>query len=155
MDLAQIKSALHDYTALPSSTVLVVEDYAPNIMVVAMMLEDLGLQAVIAENGRQAIEWVLRAGKEFLAILMDVQMDEMDGLETTRRIRALEQEIGIRNVIIGVTAHALAGDRERCISAGMDDYISKPIHPDILTTKLNALSDRKKKALQVELVPND
>jgi signal transduction histidine kinase len=117
--------------------ILVVEDYGPNIMVATMMLEELGFRVETAENGRQAIERVERAQAPFTAILMDVQMHGMDGLETTRRIRALEQERGLPpHFIIGVTAHALAGDRERCLSAGMDDYISKPVHLEILASKL-------------------
>ena len=123
-----------------SGTVLIVEDYAPNIMVATMMLEDLGFTVATAENGRQAIDAVTNAEKPFLAILMDVQMYDMDGLETTRRIRELEITKGQRNTIIGVTAHALTGDRERCIAAGMDDYVSKPIHPDILAAKLGVIS---------------
>jgi two-component system, sensor histidine kinase len=121
-------------------TVLVVEDYAPNIMVASMILEDIGFEAVIAENGIKAIEKVSAASKPFAAILMDVQMQDMDGFEATQRIRQLEAEQGFRHTIIGVTAHALAGDRERCISAGMDDYISKPIHPEILAAKLGVLT---------------
>ena len=66
-------------------------------------------------------------------------MHEMDGLETTLRIRELEAARGIRNTIIGVTAHALAGDRDRCLAAGMDDYVSKPINPDVLESKLKRL----------------
>ena len=123
-----------------SGTVLIVEDYAPNIMVASMMLEDMGFTVATAENGQQAIDAVTNALEPFLAILMDVQMYDMDGLETTRRIRELEKTRGQRNTIIGVTAHALAGDRERCINAGMDDYVSKPIHPDILAAKLGVIS---------------
>jgi len=122
-------------------TILVVEDYMPNVMVITMMLEDLGFEVLAAENGMQAIGIVANRNEPFTAILMDVQMHEMDGLEATRRIRALEPGKGFRQPIIGVTAHALAGDRERCISAGMDDYISKPIHPEILASRLDAISE--------------
>ena len=117
-------------------TILLVDDYAPNIMVATMMLENLGYTVVPAESGTQAIELVAKATQPFTAILMDVQMQGMDGLETTRRIRQMEEGKSHRNTIIGVTAHALAGDREHCLSAGMDEYISKPIHPDILAAKL-------------------
>src|SRR5262249_13448515 len=72
----------------------------------------------------------------YAAILMDVQMQGMDGYETTRRIRDIEREKGFRHFIIGVTAHALAGDRDKCLAAGMDDYMSKPIHPELLEKKL-------------------
>ena len=127
----------------PGGTILLVEDYAPNVMVASMMLEDLGFSVVAAASGAEAIQAVFESGLTFLAILMDVQMQGMDGLETTQRIRQLEKEKGIRHTIIGVTAHALAGDRERCISGGMDDYISKPIHPDILAAKLRSLVSAK------------
>jgi two-component system, sensor histidine kinase len=64
----------------------------------------------------------------------------MDGFETTRRIRELEKAKGFRHYIIGVTAHALAGDRERCLEAGMNQYMSKPVQPDILAQKLAILA---------------
>ncbi len=140
----QQKAAAEECAAAPAckatGTVLIVEDYAPNILVASMMLEDMGFKTATAESGQQAIDAVMNANEPFLAILMDVQMYDMDGLETTKRIRELEKKRGMRNTIIGVTAHALAGDRERCISAGMDDYISKPIHPDILATRLGLLA---------------
>ena len=123
-------------------TVLLVEDYAPNIMVASLILESLGFIVVSAESGGAAIEQVQNAIAPFVAILMDVQMQDMDGFETTRRIRLMEQEKGYRHVIIGVTAHALAGDRERCISAGMDDYMSKPIHPELLAAKLARIVEK-------------
>lgn len=123
-----------------SGTILLVEDYAPNVMVATMMLEGLGFSVVAAASGREAIQAVSEGKISFLAILMDVQMQGMDGLETTQRIRDLERKKGVRHTIIGVTAHALAGDRERCISGGMDDYISKPIHPEILAAKLRSLA---------------
>ncbi len=119
--------------------VLIVEDYAPNVMVASMLLEDMGFSVKVAENGSDAISAVQDPANHFIAILMDMQMHGMDGLETTRRIRQWEISQNIHHTIIGLTAHALAGDRERCISAGMDDYMSKPIHPDILASKLKAL----------------
>lgn len=125
-----------------SNTVLLVEDYAPNVMVATMMLEELGFEVIAVSNGAEALQSVISRKEPFAAILMDVQMQGMDGLETTRRIRDYETSSGIRNTIIGVTAHALAGDRERCISAGMDDYISKPIHPDILAAKLRMMTGK-------------
>ena len=121
-------------------TVLVVEDYAPNMMVARLMLEDMGFEVTTAENGVKAIERIQDKETSFSAILMDVQMEGMDGYETTQKIRKIEQEKRGRNFIIGVTAHALAGDRDRCLSAGMDEYISKPIHPDILLQKLSKLT---------------
>jgi CheY-like chemotaxis protein len=125
--------------------VLIVEDYEPNIMVLSLMLEELGYDTVAATSGAEALALIRDALDEgqgpFHAILMDVQMHGMDGLETTSCIRESEAENPgrvPRHTIIGVTAHALAGDRERCLAAGMDDYISKPVLPDILAQKLGA-----------------
>ncbi|ESQ81271.1 response regulator [Asticcacaulis sp. YBE204] len=120
--------------------VLIVEDYAPNIMVATLMLEEMGFDAEAAESGAEALERIEAAERPYHAILMDVQMYGMDGFETTRRIRDMEGGKGLRHRIIGVTAHALAGDRERCLEAGMDDYLSKPIQPGLLAQKLRELS---------------
>ena len=122
--------------SLTRPCVLIVEDYAPNIMVLSLMLEELGYDTVSAVSGAEAIDLVKQRETPFHAILMDVQMQGMDGLETTHCIRELEESLGYRHTIMGVTAHALAGDRERCLQAGMDDYIAKPVLPDILALKL-------------------
>ncbi len=121
------------------TTVLLVEDYPANVMVATMMLESMGYSVEAVPSGKQAIQKISAQAAPYVAILMDVQMNDMDGYETTRRVRALEKEKGFRHTIIGVTAHALAGDRERCIEAGMDDYMSKPIHPEVLAQKLSKL----------------
>jgi len=118
-------------------SILVVEDYAANVMVVTMMLENLGYKVDVASSGTEAIRKVQDSATPYVAILMDVQMQDMDGLEATRRIRMLEKEKGWRHFIVGVTAYALAGDRDRCLEAGMDDYLSKPIHPNLLAQKLS------------------
>jgi CheY-like chemotaxis protein len=110
-------------------------------MVATLMLEHLGYSADVARSGSEAIEKIKNITAPYSAILMDVQMQGMDGFETTRRIRVLEKEKGFMHFIIGLTAHALAGDRERCLEAGMDDYMSKPVHPDILAQKLNGLAE--------------
>jgi CheY-like chemotaxis protein len=123
--------------------ILLVEDYPPNVMVATMMLENLGFSVVAVNCGEAALQKIRANSQPYLAILMDVQMHDMDGFETTRLIRLLEQEKGFRQPILGVTAHALAGDRERCLEAGMDDYMSKPIHPDILAQKLELLANPK------------
>lgn len=124
----------------PSNTILLVEDYAPNVLVATLMLEHMGFEVIAVNNGRDALAAVNERTFPFAAILMDVEMEDMSGLEVTRLIREKEKVTGIHNRVIGVTAHALAGDRERCISAGMDDYMSKPIHPDILAERLQHLN---------------
>ncbi|MDR3425353.1 MAG: ATP-binding protein [Alphaproteobacteria bacterium] len=120
--------------------ILIVEDYPPNVMVATMMLENIGYKVDVASSGVEAIQKIQARGTPYAAVLMDVQMQDMDGFEATRRIRALEKEKGCRSFIIAMTAHALAGDRDRCLKAGMDDYISKPISPDTLEEKLRALA---------------
>src|SRR5690606_12767223 len=93
-----------------------------------------GLNYEIVGNGRLAVE-AYRTMKPGM-VLMDVSMPEMNGLEATAKIREMEKLSGTHVPIIGVTAHALKGDRERCLEAGMDDYLSKPISPDALTRKI-------------------
>lgn len=95
------------------------------------MLEKIGFQADVAANGLEVLEALEK--QPYDLILMDVQMPELDGIETSRRIRAL-QTYGPK--IIAMTAHALDGDRERCVAAGMDDYISKPVRLEELRAKL-------------------
>jgi CheY-like chemotaxis protein len=116
--------------------VLVAEDNEVNQLVFSQILDGLGLSYRIASNGRTAVE-LHRTLKPHL-ILMDVSMPEMSGHEATRAIRQAEEGTGKRTPIIGVTAHALKGDREKCIEAGMDDYLSKPVSPNKLAAKINA-----------------
>ncbi len=96
-----------------------------NRHVASRILEKEGHQVVSAENGRMALA-ALKA-QAFDLVLMDVQMPEMDGLSATRAIRKQEEQTSAHIPIIAMTAHAMSGDRERCLEAGMDDYISKPI----------------------------
>ncbi len=114
--------------------ILIAEDNEVNQLVFGQILNGLGLNYRIAGNGRTAVE-MYRTLRPRL-ILMDVSMPEMNGYEATRAIRAGEAETGGRIPIIGVTAHALKGDRDKCIEAGMDDYLSKPISPDRLGAKI-------------------
>jgi CheY-like chemotaxis protein len=105
--------------------VLLAEDNPVNQKMARLTLEKKGHIVTIAENGRQAIE---KSGtEEFDIILMDVQMPEVDGLEATRAIRAREKGSGKRIPIVAMTAHAVKGDEEMCLDAGMDGYVSKPI----------------------------
>lgn len=114
--------------------VLVVEDNRLNQRIASEMLKRLGITVEIADNGREAVEAMRRAPDRFDAILMDMQMPEMDGLEATRVIR---QEFPHRGVpIIAVTANALRSERAACFNAGMNDYVSKPIDPKRLEAVL-------------------
>ncbi len=116
--------------------ILIAEDNDVNQLVFSQILNGLGLSYRIAGNGRTAVE-MYRALRPRL-ILMDVSMPEMNGYEATRAIRAAEAATGSHTPIIGVTAHALKGDRDKCIEAGMDDYLPKPVSPDRLGTKIGA-----------------
>jgi signal transduction histidine kinase/DNA-binding response OmpR family regulator len=105
--------------------VLVAEDNLVNQKLARAMLTRLGHDCVLAADGREAIaEW---SAGGYDAIFMDVQMPELDGFDATREIRRLEAGTGIRVPIVAMTAHAMPGDRERCLGAGMDDYVTKPI----------------------------
>ncbi len=105
--------------------ILLAEDNLVNRKVAVRLLEKQGHRVVAAENGRVALQRAL--SETFDVILMDVQMPQMDGLEATRRIREAERATGHRTPIVALTAHALTGDRERCLAAGMDAYVTKPI----------------------------
>ena len=117
--------------------ILVAEDNLINQKLATYMLTNLGHKVVIAANGQDALD-KFRAGN-FDVILMDVQMPVMDGFEATQLIRAVEKESGKRTPIVALTAHAMKGDRERCLEAGMDDYISKPINNKELTDALTRI----------------
>ncbi|SDA77916.1 response regulator [Mesorhizobium qingshengii] len=123
-------------TATPNGPIdiLIAEDNDVNQLVFGQILNGLGLSYRIAGNGRTAVE-MYRSLRPKL-ILMDVSMPEMNGYEATRAIRAIEVSTGTHIPIIGVTAHALKGDRDKCIEAGMDDYLPKPVSPDRLGTKI-------------------
>jgi two-component system sensor histidine kinase/response regulator len=108
--------------------VLVVEDNPTNQKLAVAILTKEHYQATVAESGRRALDLFRDRGSEFDLILMDVQMPGMDGLETTGAIRQMERP-GCRIPIVAVTARAMQGDRDRCLEAGMDDYLAKPLHP--------------------------
>ncbi len=121
--------------------ILVAEDNVINQKVVQRMLEKLGNHVDIVENGREAINALDGAAYDLL--FMDVQMPEMDGFEATAAIRQIEKD-GRRSghlPIVAMTAHAMMGDRERCIEAGMDDYVSKPIQPKELANAIRRILD--------------
>lgn len=123
------------YEGTTRPKLLLVEDYEPNVLVATILLENYGYIVEEAANGIEAVEKA--KSRDYAAILMDVQMYGMNGLDATSLIREHEQKAGLPRVpIIGMTAHALAGDRERCLAAGMDDYVSKPFVAEELNLKI-------------------
>ena len=116
--------------ALRGARILLVDDHPFNQQVAADLLEDAGATVCVAQNGKEALELLLR--ERFDCVLMDVQMPEMDGIEATRRIRA--QPAIAATPVIAMTANAWNQDRVRCLAAGMDDFVSKPIQPELLYT---------------------
>ncbi len=120
--------------ATPPLRVLVAEDNQVNRDVLMFMLQGMGCDPVPVEDGAQAIERLRR--EDFDVVLMDIQMPEVDGLRATRLIRAREKASGRHTPIIAVTANAMQGERERCLGAGMDGYLTKPVRPDELAEAL-------------------
>ncbi|HEX8798470.1 MAG TPA: response regulator, partial [Terriglobales bacterium] len=112
--------------------VLVAEDNQVNQLVATRIFERLGYEVTVVNNGQEAVSAV--QSRKFDLVAMDVQMPGMDGLEATAAIRAWEKTTGIHTLIVAMTAHAMKGDRERCLAAGMDGYASKPI-------RINELQD--------------
>ncbi|MEW5981158.1 MAG: two-component regulator propeller domain-containing protein [Acidobacteriota bacterium] len=117
-----------------SLRVLVAEDNPVNQRLAVKLLEKLGHAVTVANNGLEAVSLI--DGREFDVVLMDVQMPELNGFEATSAIRDREQGTGRHLPIIAVTAHAMKGDRERCLAAGMDGYVAKPIAPAELRSVL-------------------
>ena len=112
--------------------VLVAEDNAVNRRLVTTLLQKRGHNVTAVENGRLAVDAIAAAAEPFHLVLMDLQMPEMGGFEATLAIRERERDLGGHLPIVALTAHAMQGDRERCLDAGMDDYLSKPIDVDDL-----------------------
>jgi CheY-like chemotaxis protein len=119
--------------------VLVAEDNPVNQKVIRGLLERQGYAPHIVGNGVEAVKAV--QAQIFDLILMDVQMPEMDGLEATAEIRRLEPQLGRRHKIVAMTANAMNGDREKCLAAGMDDYLSKPVQVSRLNEILMQLPE--------------
>ena len=108
-----------------SPRVLVVEDNVINQRIAARLLQNLGCTVDVVANGREAVEMI--NGISYDMVLMDVQMPEMDGFAATGEVRKGGPHAQVP--IVAMTANAMAGDRERCLAAGMNDYLSKPVHP--------------------------
>ncbi len=124
----------------PARRFLLAEDNIVNQQLAVRLLEKQGHQVVVANTGRKAIDLLVEAGFHgFDAVLMDVQMPEMDGLEATAEIRRMELQTHTHLPIIAMTAHAMKGDRERCIAAGMDGYVAKPISLATLMAEIDRL----------------
>jgi CheY-like chemotaxis protein/HPt (histidine-containing phosphotransfer) domain-containing protein len=118
--------------------ILLAEDHPVNQKLAVRMLTKHGHRVVVASSGKEVLHVLERQG--FDLVLMDVQMPEMSGFEATAAIRAKEQSAGGHLPIIAMTAHAMKGDRERCLEAGMDGYISKPIRAEELFAAIAALA---------------
>ena len=117
--------------------VLLAEDNVVNQRLATRLLEKQGHTVVVANTGKEAVD--LSAQEGFDIVLMDVQMEEMDGLEATAAIRAREGDSGAHIPIVAMTAYALQGDRERCLAAGMDGYVPKPIDAEKLFEVIDEL----------------
>lgn len=133
-DLAQLSSRTHRTLAIRNVRLLVAEDNAVNQAVTLALLNRFGLKADVANNGREVLQ--AQAKMPYDVILMDIQMPELDGKQTTRELREQEKGHPHRTTIIAVTAHAMREDVEECLAAGMDDYISKPISPAVMANVL-------------------
>jgi PAS domain S-box-containing protein len=137
--------------AVISKQLLLVEDYEPNILVAGEMLEALGYKFDVARNGFDALRKF--SSGDYQAILMDIQMHEMDGLEAARRIRRAEKERNLpRTPIIAMTAHVRDQDKTQCIDAGMDDFIPKPFRPKQLAETIRRYVSGSEPPGKLELI---
>jgi len=132
--------------------ILVAEDTPFNQKFISRLLDKWGYTAEIVGNGHKAVTAVAQASYDI--ILMDVQMPEMDGFEATAKIRELEKQKNVHTPIIAMTAHAMKGDRERCLKAGMDDYVPKPISSEALANAIRNLIKDKLEPPKKEVTVN-
>jgi signal transduction histidine kinase/DNA-binding response OmpR family regulator len=129
-----VNSKLGRQEILADQAILLVEDEDINMFLATAVLEREKIKIVTARNGREAVE--LNLNRIFDCILMDIQMPEMDGYQATAAIRSHEKQHGGHTPIIAMTANAMQGDRQKCFAAGMDGYITKPLHADELLTAI-------------------
>ena len=139
-----------DTADMPPLRILVAEDNPVNQKLAVYLLKKIGYSADLAGNGLEVLEAVRR--QDYDIIFMDVQMPEMDGIETTRRLISTwtNNPDAARSTIIAMTANAMQGDREKCLAVGMDDYISKPIHPPTLQKALRQWGHKKLNAVAIK-----
>jgi CheY-like chemotaxis protein len=122
----EAEPALAPQAELGGLRILLAEDNAVNQYLALSLLKQQQHQVTVVTNGLEALTAL--QGQAFDVVLMDMQMPEMDGIEATLRIRESERRVGGHIPIIAITANAMKGDRERCVAAGMDDYVSKPLN---------------------------
>lgn len=125
--------------------ILLVEDNPVNQTLALRLLEKRGCTVSIASNGKEALKSL--EGESFDLILMDIEMPEMNGFETTKAIRNAEELSGAHIPIIAMTAHAMTGDRERCLDAGMDGYVSKPVDSEELFSTIDKFTQDLTRAI--------
>jgi len=142
------RRATAESTGTRSLHILLAEDNKINQLVACGILGRMGHTVEVANNGAEVAP--LLAARPFDVVLMDIQMPRMDGFQATAAIRELERHTGAHLPIIAMTAHAMAGYKEKCLAAGMDGYVTKPVRPDLL---MEALADIQKKPFAVESQP--
>jgi CheY-like chemotaxis protein len=130
---------------------LLVEDNPVNQKLAVRLLEKMGHSVAFAVNGREALDTLQR--QSFDLVLMDIQMPVMGGVEAAQKIRELERQSGAHIPIIAMTAHAMAGDAERYLAAGMDGYVSKPIHVETLRAELNRFTNDGNREVTLDMPP--
>jgi CheY-like chemotaxis protein len=141
--LDSVKAALPDTNVCLNARVLLVEDNLVNQKLAIKLLEKLGCEVSVAGDGQEAVVQLTNPQHPFDLVLMDCQMPRLDGYDATRTIRRSEQATGRHVPIIAMTANAMTGDREKCLEAGMDDYLSKPIDRAKLRDLVTRLTNKQ------------
>ena len=128
-----------EHDLLAGLKLLMVEDNTVNAKLASRLLEKAGIQVVWAQNGQEGVNTYLQGGIDM--VLMDIQMPVLDGFGATEAIRQAESLTGAHVPIIALTANAMKGDREKCLDAGMDEYLSKPFTPNDLMNIIREVTD--------------